>query len=166
MMTFKFEELFGFEFGARKNTYKYPDRDAGEFEITFKTPTHSEDSCRFFFSQTAIAFGGDLMIQCFDGENLLYSDSEQLDFFVNLDGVDPRTGTATGHPRIGPRIRDTHLLPGREYRLIVRRLSGHNSRQPIGIRYYGTDKNEVEYGSKAAVPAMYNGVYGVFVPND
>lgn len=148
MKEFNFEELFGFEFGTKTKEKVTPTREESDYLIHFKTPNHSEEDVRFFLDTVLWRLMGDVTLTILDAEDdnrFMFSDKRSLSMFVNKDGVDPKAGRASGHPWIPTKTRTTHLLPNHNYTLSVYRPR-HDDRQPLGISYYGDDKNQVDYG--------------------
>lgn len=169
MNKYNFADVYGVAFGHRGKITEYPDREHNEFEIDFLTPSHSEEDVRFEVSTMAFVFFKDqLVLEILDGDKVLYTSNRGFSMFVNLDGVDPKSGKPTGHPNIPPpQGREGHLLPSHKYTLRVRRTFGPTNKNPISITYYGTDMNEVEFGTDIveSVPMSFAGVDGVFIPN-
>jgi len=140
-----FEELYGFEFGKRIMAKVYPDRESSDFSFEFTTPNNSEEDVRFFLNSTLWRLAGNIELSVWDGDEKLFSDNRSLSMFVNKDGVDPKPARGS-HLGEASAPRTTHLLPNKTYKLHVYR-ERHADNQPIGITYYGTDKNEVQYES-------------------
>ncbi len=139
-----FEELYGFKFGKRIMAKVYPDRESSDFSFEFTTPNNSEEDVRFFLNSTLWRLAGNIELSVWDGDEKLFSDNRSLSMFVNKDGVDPKPIRTSHLGTTKPRT--THLLPNKTYKLHVYR-ERHADNQPIGITYYGTDKNEVQYES-------------------
>lgn len=163
-----FPDVYGFEFGARANVTKYPDPENNEFEIEFRTPNHSEEDVRFAFSTMAFVFFRKILkMEVWDGDTKLYESNQQLSMFVNESGEDPWKDDPTGHPKIAREPRTTHLKPSHTYTLKVYRTVGPSPKNPISVQYYGTDANQVDYGSaipKEGVPMTIGDIKGMFIP--
>ena len=143
MTIHKFTDVFGCEFGDRKAVKKTPDRTSSDYFIEFTTPNNSEEDVRFYVGGFPFVTNVDLAV--YDGEVKLYENAGpgHLTMFVNKSGNDPKPPVAN-HLNKDPQPRTTHLLPNHTYKLHVKRVR-HDDRQPIGIYYYGNDKNQVSY---------------------
>lgn len=166
MKTYDFKELFGFEFGERRNVTVYP-KDAGnEFMIMFKTPSHSEEDVRLSLPTMAFVFNQNILLETVMDNKVLYTDNRSFSYFVNKDGVDPKFGRPSGHPFVDIKIRDTHLEPNTWYGFHYKRAGSASAaaRNPAAIQYFGTDKNEVAFSD--SVPMTFGGITGFFVPDN
>jgi hypothetical protein len=172
MERFDFESVFDMEFGAKAKKSEFPTRESSDYLIGFRTPNHSEENVGFFFNVALQGMMGNTLLTVLDAEDdmkAMFSHKRALSMFVNRDGVDPKAGKPSGHPWIPTKVRDTWLLPDHEYVLHVYRTR-HDDRQPLGISYYGDDKNQVDYGPGEVpvegIPMVFGSLKGVFYEED
>ena len=174
MNTYDFEKLFGFPVGKKIKTKVYPDRNSSHYRVAFQTPNNSEEDIRFFTEGLMWFLAGQVTVSIFEqgGTEALYTHSGpgQMSLFSNHDGVDTKAGKPTGDGRGSVfKARTTHLTPNTWYEVEVYRPQ-HSDRQPIGLGYFGTDDNEIQYGDvdlpEGSVDLRLNHVDGVWVPKD
>ena len=147
MTELAFKDVFGVDFGDRKNVTTYPDRSSSKIDIVFTTPSNSEDDVRFSISTMAFVMDKNIRLMIIHAGHTLYEDNRSLSMFVNKTGIDPKAGRPTGNPDWDRKIRDTHLLPNTEYTFRLWR-EHHKPNNPLSVTYAGlVTKDEVEYGT-------------------
>lgn len=168
---YKFEDIFGFEFGAKRKVSVTPDPQNNEFEIEFRTPNHSEENVKFLLDTMAfIYFRRLIKMEVWEGEEMVFArkvNDAQIPMFVNLDGIDRLADDPSGHPGIDNDTVRLWLKPNTVYVLKVYRTTGPSANNPISVGYYGTDDNQVDYGPDISdsVDVTIGGVKGVWIPN-
>ena len=171
----RFEEVFGFEFGKKTKTKRYPDRATSDFLMQFTTPNNSEEDVRFSLDLMIMLMGEITMTVMSELGEVMFSkifnanNRGALTMFVNKTGIDPKAGDPSGHPGIPSRpARNTWLKPNKTYTLHVHRDT-HSDKQPIGIIYSGNDDNQIDYGIVTGddeVEVSIAGVQGIWIPID
>jgi hypothetical protein len=171
MSEYTFLEAFGLEFGAGGNeVFSY--NDSGEFTILFTTPSHTEDSITFSFTQgtfiTGMAQPGKQYIEVFDNNGVLVAkDLRRLDFFVNEDGTPPDAAGSTHKFGAGFTHTDRFWLkPNTGYRLVATREFWRPTAQSWSVRYVGHDGGEQPIESEAAIAMTIEGVPGTWKPEE
>lgn len=165
MKIFDFEDLFSFDFGAKRNKTVYPDVGSDrEFGIRIRTPDHEEHDVRLGVSLGAFVMNKKYQLLMTRDGKTLFKSNRMLNMFVNQDGKDPkptqlRDGTT---PEVQFIDRETHLLPDTEYVYIMRDFDGGN---PMHVAYYGTDPEGAEqYGD--GILHELDGRPGIWYPLD
>lgn len=156
-----FEDLYGFKFGKKIKATVYPDRKSSDFSFEFTTPNNSEEDVRFFLDLPYFMMGN-ITLTVFDGDEALFSDNRSLSMFVNQDGIDHKPPFKNHYGKVSE-PRTTWLKPNHTYKLHVYRAQ-HDDNQPIGVGYFGTDANQVEYAPVEDAVLVLNGVEYDLVP--
>lgn len=169
MQEFNFEEIYNQEFGSH-GTAKFSYNSGPEFAVLFTTPNHTEDSVVFAFPFGTYMVGlsqpGKQYLSIFDENgNMIDRTSRRFTCFVNLSGEFPPLG---GNIDLPPaREFRTHLLPNKQYKLIVTREFWHVSPQSYSLQYTGQDGGEQPIEYPVEVKEMvWDGIRYIATPVD